>query len=89
MRQQSLVFNTVRKLAITFCLTNCFKNPIFRSLATLNFYGIYFKASSNTHVCYLEFDHVRISLTGEKYWYEIRGYLVHVPILHGVRFTKC
>ena len=31
---------------------------------------------------YIEFDYVRISLTREKYWYEIRDVLV--PILHTV-----
>ena len=39
------------------------------------------------HECYMKFDNVRISLTSERYWYEIRDVLV--PILHGVKFTKC
>ena len=34
-----------------------------------------------------EIDYVRISLTRVKYWNEIRDVLV--PILHGVKFTKC
>ena len=34
------------------------------------------------HDCYMKFDYVRISLTGEKYWYEIRDVLV--PILHAL-----
>ena len=40
----------------------------------------------NMHDCYMKFDYVRISLTLEKYWYEICDVLV--PILHGVKFTK-
>ena len=34
------------------------------------------------HDCYMKFDYVRISLTREKYWYEIRDVLV--PILHAL-----
>ena len=34
------------------------------------------------HDCYMKFDYVRISLTREKYWYEIRD--VVVPILHAL-----
>ena len=49
--------------------------------------GGYFIDVRNMHDCYMKFDYVRISLTREKYWYEIRDVLV--PILHGVKFTKC
>ena len=57
----------------------------------------YFIAVTNMHDCYMKFDYVRISLTRGKYWYEIRDVLVPilqrckelVPILHGVKFTKC
>ena len=37
---------------------------------------------SNMNDGYIEFDYVRISLTREKYWYEIRDVLV--PIIHTV-----
>ena len=49
--------------------------------------GAYFIDVRNMHDCYRQFDYMRISLTREKYWYEIRDVLV--PILHGVKFTKC
>ena len=54
---------------------------------------------NNTHDCYMKFDNVRIFLTLlEKYWYmKSVTYLYHffercekmVPILLGVKFTKC
>ena len=47
----------------------------------------YFIDVRNMHDCCMKFDYVRISLTREKYWYEIRDVLV--PVLHGVKFTKC
>ena len=43
-------------------------------------FGGYLIDVSNINDGYIEFDHVRISLTREKYWYEIRDVLV--PILH-------
>ena len=52
-------------------------------------FGVYFINVMNTHECYM----IGISLTRERYWYEIRDVLV--PILHalcilqGVKFTKC
>ena len=36
----------------------------------------------NMHDCYMKLDYVRISLTRERYWYEIRDVLV--PILHAL-----
>ena len=36
------------------------------------------------HDCYMKFDYVRISLTREKYWFEIRDVHVLVPILHAL-----
>ena len=44
--------------------------------------GGYFIDVRNMHDCYMKFDYVRISLTREKYWYEIRDVLV--PILHAL-----
>ena len=44
----------------------------------------YFIDVSNMHDCYMKFDYVRISLTREKYWYEIRDVHVLVPILHAL-----
>ena len=44
--------------------------------------GVYFIAVGNMHDCYMEFNYVRISLTREKYWYEIRDVLV--LILHAL-----
>ena len=43
-------------------------------------FGGYLIDVSNMNDGYIEFDYVRISLTCEKYWYEIRDVLV--PILH-------
>ena len=42
----------------------------------------YFIDARNMHDCYMKFDYARISLTREKYWYEIRDVLV--PILHAL-----
>ena len=47
----------------------------------------YFIDVRNSHDCYIKFDDVCISLTREKHWYEIRDEFV--PILQGVKFTKC
>ena len=50
------------------------------------------------HDCYMKFDYMRSSLTREKYWYMksvtywyqfFTRYEELVPILHGVKFTKC
>ena len=41
-------------------------------------FGGYFIDVRNIHDCYMKFDYVRISLTREKYWYEIRDVLVQV-----------
>ena len=38
--------------------------------------GSYFIDVRNMHDCYMKFDYVRVSLTREKYWYEIRDVLV-------------
>ena len=44
--------------------------------------GGYFIDVRNMHDCYMKFDYVRISLTREKYWYEIRDVLVPIlPVL--------
>ena len=45
-------------------------------------WGWYFIDVMNMQDCYMKFDYVRISLTREKYWYEIRDVLV--PILHAL-----
>ena len=58
-------------------------------------FGGYLIDVSNMNDGYIEFDYVRISLTCEKYWYEIRDVLVPIlhtvleigTILHGVKFT--
>ena len=42
----------------------------------------YFIDVTNMHDCNMKFDYVRISLTREKYWYEIRDVLV--PFLHAL-----
>ena len=68
------------------------------SNAKCSSFGVYFIDVRNMHDCYMKFDYVRISLTHEKYWYNIRDVLVPilharceelVPILHGVKITKC
>ena len=45
-------------------------------------FGGYFIDVRNMNDCYMKFDYVRISITREKYWYEIRDVLV--PILHAL-----
>ena len=41
--------------------------------------GEYFIDVRNLHDCYMKFDYVRIALTREKYWYEIRDVLIPIP----------
>ena len=49
--------------------------------------GGYFSDVRNMHDSCMKFDYVRISHTHRKYWYQIRDVLV--PILHGVKYSKC
>ena len=41
-----------------------------------------FSMWKNTHECFMKYDYVRISLTRERYWYEICDVLV--PILYAL-----
>ena len=53
---------------------------------------MYFIDVKNTHECYMFFENVRNPHTFVRYWYEIRDIMVpilHLPILHDVKFTKC
>ena len=63
------------------------------SNAKCSSFGGYFIDVRNMHDCYMKFDYVRISLSREKYWCEIRDVPIRcedlVPILHGMKFTKC
>ena len=45
-------------------------------------FGVHFIDVKNTHECCMKFDNIRISLTRERYWYDIRDVLV--PIIYAL-----